>query len=39
VTPKYRASAIASGSEGVYLSFSIELIVCRDTPIASASWP
>ena len=27
---------MASGNDGVYRSVSIELIVCRDTPIASA---
>jgi hypothetical protein len=30
---------MASGNEGVYRPVSIELIVWRDTPIASASWP
>ena len=29
---------MASGSDGVYRSVSIAMIVCRETPIASPSW-
>jgi len=30
---------MASGKDGRYRPFSIALIVCRDTPSASPSWP
>src|SRR5262249_60639726 len=36
---KNRARPTARGSEGMYRPTSIELIVCRDTPIAVASSP
>src|SRR4051794_17582836 len=39
VSPKLRAMSSASGRDGRYRSFSIELIVCRDTPSALASSP